>query len=319
MLLPCVEIATAMLVALLLATAVHGQEYPQRPIRLVTSEPGGSTDFVARIVAQGITTPMGQPVIVDNRGGGGSISGEIVTHAAPDGYTVLVTGSSFWGAPLFRKTTYDPVRGFTPISFLVNSPNVLVVYPGLPVKTVKDLIDLAKSRPGQLNYGSSSVGSSVHLAGELFKAMAGVDIVHVPYKGSGPSFIGLISGQVQMMWGTAPSSAAHIKSGKLRALAISTARQSAVYPELPTVAATVPGYESGGATAMFAPPKTPAAIVGRIHREIVQMFNQPGMKEKFLGLGSEVVASSPEQLGASVKADMARLGKVIKDAGLNVD
>ena len=262
---------------------------------------------------------MGQPVIVENRGGGGSISGEIVTKAAPDGYSVLVTGSSFWGAPLLRKTTYDPVRGFAPVSFLVNSPNVLVVYPSLPVKTVKDLIDMAKAKPGQLNYASSSVGSSVHLAAELFKSMAGVDIVHIPYKGSGPAFIALIGGQVQLMFGTAPSTAVHLKSGKLRALAISSPKPSALYPDLPTIAATVPGYETGGATAMFAPPKTPAAIVNRLNREVVTLLNQPDTKEKFLNVGSEVVASSPEQLGASVKADMARLGKVVKEAGLRLD
>lgn len=295
------------------------QTYPVRPVRLVTAEAGGSTDFVARVMAQGLTGPLGQPVIVDNRGAGGGISSEIVTHAAPDGYTVLVTGSSFWGAPLFRKTPYDPVQGFTPVSFLVNSPNVLVVNPQLPVKTVRDLIDLAKAKPGLLNYGSSSAGSSVHLAAELFKAMAGVDIVHIPYKGSGPAFIGVMSGQVQMMFGTAPSVAPYIKSGKLRALAVSSARQSAVYPELPTIAATVPGYETGGATAMFAPPKTPAAIIGRLNREAVNFLAQSEVKEKFLNVGSEVVASSPQQLANSVKADMVRLGKVVKDAGLRVE
>ena len=297
----------------------QAQNYPSRPIRLVTSESGGGTDFAARQMASGLTGPMGQPVIVDNRGGGSSISGEIVTKAAPDGYTLLVTGGSFWVGPLFRKTAYDPVKGFSPVSLLVNSPNILVVHPSVPVKSVKELIDLAKAKPGGLNYASTSVGGSAHLAAELFKFMASVNIVHIPYKGSGAAMINLIGGQVQMTFATVASIAPHIKSGKVRALAVTSTKPSALAPDLPTVAAVVPGYETGGATAMFAAPGTPATIVSRLNREVIRLLNQADVKERFFSVGVETVGSSPEQLAVTVKSEMTRLGKVIKEAGIKFE
>ena len=300
-------------------SAVSGQSYPQRSVRLVTQETGGGPDFAARLIAQGLTGPFGQPVIVENRGGGGSISGDIVSKAAPDGHTLLVTGGSFWVATLFRKASYDPVKGFTPVSMLVNSLILLVVPPSSPVKTVKDLIELAKANPGQLNYGAGTPGSITHLSAELFKSMAGVNIVHVPYKGSGPAVIGVIGGQVDMMLATSASVATHVKSGKVRAVAITSARPSVLYPDLPTVAATVPGYDSGGATAMFAPPRTPTSITDRLHRELVRLLEQLDVKEKFQSIGVEIVAGTPEHLASVVKTEMARLGKLVKEAGLRSD
>ncbi|MBI4190578.1 MAG: tripartite tricarboxylate transporter substrate binding protein [Betaproteobacteria bacterium] len=295
------------------------QNYPSRPIRLVTSEPGGGTDFAARTIALGIAGPLGQLVIVDNRGGGSNIAGEIVTRATADGHTLLVTGGSFWVGPLFRKTTYDPIKGFSPISLLVKSPNILVVNPSVAANSVGDLVALARAKPGALNYASGGIGTSSHLAAELFKYMAGVDIVHIPYKGSGAVNINLIGGQVQLTFATVASVASHIKAGRLKALAVTSAKPSTLVPDLPTVAATVPGYDTGGATAMFASPGTPAAIVSRLNREVVRLLNQADVREKFFNVGVETVGSSPEQLAATVKSEMARLGKVVKDAGIRVD
>jgi tripartite-type tricarboxylate transporter receptor subunit TctC len=298
---------------------VEAQNFPQRTIRLVTQEVGGGTDFAARQLAQGMSAALGQPVIVENRGGGGSISGEIVARASPDGHTLLVTGSSFWVSPLFRKAPYDPLRDFVAVSMLLNSPNVLVVPPAVPIKTVKDLIDMAKARPGALNYAAGTSGTITHLSAELFKAMARVNIVHVPYKGTGPAVAATVAGQVDLMFATSSSSAPLVKAGKLRAIAATSARPSALYPELPVVAATVPGYESGGATALFAPPGTPAVIVRRLHRETVSLLHHRDVKERFFNVGVETVAGTPEQLAASVKSEMTRLGKVIKDAGLRLE
>lgn len=298
---------------------VSGQSYPNKPIRLVTSEPGGGTDFAARTIAQGLTGPLGQPVIVDNRGSGGNISGEIVARAAPDGYTLLVTGGSFWVGPLLRKAPYDPIKDFAPISLLMNSPYVLVVHPAVQAKSVKDLIDLAKARPGALNYAATSIGGSPHVAGELFKSMAGVNIVTVPYKGTGPGLIGLMGGEVELAFAPVSAVAGHIKSGKLRALAVTSANPSALAPGLPPISATVPGYESGGPIAMFAPPKTPAAILNRLNREVASVLHHAAMKEKLFNIGMESVGSSPEQLAALVKSEMARLGKVFREAGIRLE
>ena len=300
------------------AVAALAQDFPQRPLRLVTQEVGGGPEFAARQLAQGLAGPLGQPVIVENRGGGGSFSGEIVAKAVPDGHTLLVTGGSFWTAPLFRKSPYDPVNDFAPISLLVNSVILLVVPPAAPIKSVKDLIEVAKARPGQLNYAAGTAGTITHLTAELFKSMAGVDIVYVPYKGSGPAIIGLIGGQVELMFATSASVAPTIKAGKLRAVAITSPRTSALFPELPTVAATVPGYDAGGRAAMFAPRRTPAAIINRLNREVEKVLNQPEVKERFANIGVEIVASTPAQLAAAVKSEIARMSKMVKDTGLKV-
>jgi len=304
-------------VSVLGTDASSAQNYPHKPIRFVTGAPGGGGDFVARLMAQGLTGPLGQPVIVDNRG---NIPGEIVAQALPDGYTLLVDSSSFLIGPLLQKMPYDAVKDFSPISWVVMSLNILAVHPSVPANSVKELIALAKAKPGQLNYGSGGAGSSTHLAAELFKSMAGIDIVRIPYKGAGPAMAALIAGEVQMVLGSAGSVTPLMKSGKLKALAVTSAQPSALFPGLPTMAATgVPGYESVAIHGIFAPVKTPAATVRILNEEVVRVVNTADVKEKFLKAGLETVGSSPEQFAAAIKSDLARMSKVIKEAGIKAD
>ena len=301
------------------AGMVWGQDFPNRPIRIVAPEVGGSGDFAARLVAQGLTAGLGQQVIVDNRGGS-YIPQLIVAKAAPDGYTLHVNATGFWIGPLLRKAPYDPIKDFAPISVMTSSSNVLVVHPSLPAKSVRELIALAKAKPGELNYATGLSGSSSHLAGELFKHMAGVNFVRVPYKGNGPAVIGLIGGEAQLMFPSSTAVRPHLKSGKLRALAVTSAEPSALVPGLPTVAAAgLPGYESVGRTVILAPAKTPAPIIKRLNQEVVRVLKQPDVKEKFFNTGVETVGSSPEQLAAMAKSEMTRIGKMIKDVGIKAD
>ncbi|MBI3939178.1 MAG: tripartite tricarboxylate transporter substrate binding protein [Betaproteobacteria bacterium] len=303
----------------LAAGVVSGQAYPNKPIRIVAPEAGGGGDFAARLIALGLSGSLGQQVIVENRGGAsGIIAGRTVAKAPPDGYTLLFYGSIFWIGALLQDVPYDPVADFSPITLATSSPNILVVHPSLPVNSVKELIALAKARPGELNYASTT-GSTPHLAAELFKAMAGVNIVRIPYKGAGPALNDLIGGQVQLMFPVAAAVTPHVKSGRLRALAVTSVEPSELVRGLPTVAATVPGYESVQMTAMFAPAKTPATIINRLNQEIVQVLNRADVKEKFFNAGAKVVGGSPEQLMATMKSEMARLGKVIKDAGIRAE
>lgn len=301
------------------AGVVFGQDYPNKTIRIVTATAGGGSDFTARIIAQGISGPLGQPVVVDNRTV--LLAGEHVSKAPPDGYTLTVMGGSSLILPLLqKKATYDAVRDFAPISLLVRTVNLVAVHPSLPVKSVKELIALAKARPGALNYSSSTVGASSHLGAELFKSMAGVNIVHVPYKGTGASITALISGEVQLTINDVGFIAPHVKSGRLRALAVTSDQPSVLAPGLPTVAASgVPGYELTGWTGMAAPAKTPGAIINRLHQEIVRVLNQPDVKEKYFNTGVETVGSSPEQFAAAMKSEVTQWSKVIKDAGIKVD
>jgi tripartite-type tricarboxylate transporter receptor subunit TctC len=297
------------------AGMVFGQNYPNKPIRIVASAAGGSGDFAARLIAQGLTGALGQQVVVDNRGG--IIPGEIVSKAPPDGYTLLIDAASFWIGPLLQETPYDPVKDFAPVTLTDSAPNVLVVNPSLPVKSVKELIALAKARPGELNYGSSSTGSTPHLAAELFNNMAGVKIVRVPFKGSGPAVISLLGGQVQLMFATAGSVAPHVKSGRLRALAVASPQPSALAPGLPTIAASgVPGYEAVAFEGMFAPAKTPVAIIDRLSQEIARVLNRAEVKERFFNAGVETVGSTPEEFAAAIRSNVAKWGKLIKDAGI---
>jgi tripartite-type tricarboxylate transporter receptor subunit TctC len=299
---------------------VSGQEYPGKPIRLVSPGPAGGADFVARSIAQGISGPLGQPVVVDNRPAG-VIPGQIVSKARPDGYTLMVNGNSFWIAPLMQDNIpYDPLKDFSPITTAVGSPNILVVNSSVAANSVKDLIALAKARPGALNYGSASAGGAVYLSAELFKHMAGVDIVRVSYKSSGAAVTALLGGEVQLMFANAPSVAAHVKSGRLRALAVTTLQPSALYPGLPTVAsAGLPGFEVASVYGVFAPARTPAAIVNRLNQEIVRFLGRTDVKERFLAAGVETIGSSPEELAAAMKSETARIGKVIREGGIAVN
>jgi tripartite-type tricarboxylate transporter receptor subunit TctC len=311
-------LAAAALIAA--ATGCWGAEsFPVKPIRVVTGGAGGGSDITARIVTQGITGPLGEPIIVDNRAAGVT-PGIIVSQAPPDGYTLLVQGSTFWVAPLLQKTPYDPVRGFAPVVLINNAPNVLIVNPAVPVSSVKDLIALAKAKPGQLNYASGSSGGSVHLAGELFRALAGIQFAFIPYKSAAQARTDVVSGEMQFSFLTAGGAIPLIKSGKLKALAVSSAKPSVLLPGVPTVAAAgVPGYESGTATGMFAPAGTPAPAIKRLNEETVRFLKQADTEQRFLNAGLEIVASTPAEFGAAVKSEMARLGKLIRDEHIHAE
>ncbi len=298
------------------ASLACGQSYPTKPIRIVTAAPGSNNDWGARIVAQELSGSLPQQVIVDNRGG--FITMEIVSKAPPDGYTLLFLGPTVWLLPLLRDNApWDPLRDFSPITLAVTSPNAIVVHPSLPVKSVKELIALAKARPGELNYGSGIIGSTPHLAAELFNAMAGVNMLRVPYKGTGPSMIALFSGEIHLMFPGLGSVAPHFKAGKVRALAVTSARPSPLAPGLPTVADSgLPGYESASILGIFAPARTPAAIINLLNQEIVRILNKADVKERFFSSGAETVGSSPEEFAATIKSEIAKWGKVIRDAGI---
>ena len=305
---------TLMPVLMLTAVSAFGQAFPNKPIRILASEIGGGNDFVSRQLTPGLTASLGQQVIVENRG---LIAPEIVSKATPDGYTLLINGGQLWLLPFLRdKVAYDPVRDFTPITMAVTSAGIVVVHTSVPANSIKDLIALAKAKPGELNYAAGALGAIPHLAAELFKNMTGTNIVHVPYKGNGPALNAVIGGQVQIMFTSAGTIAQHVTSGRLRALAVTTAKPSVLFPELPTVAATVPGYEAATLTAIFAPRGTPAAIVQRLNREMVKELNKPEIKERFAKQSIEVIASTPEDTAAKIKSEMTRLGKVIKEAGI---
>lgn len=288
------------------------QSYPYKQVRIITAEVGGGNDVVARLLAQGLAASSGQQVIVENRPGV-IIAVQTIAKAPPDGHTLLSYNNSLWTLPLVQAAPYDFLRDFAPVTMAAMSPNVLAVHPSLPVKTVRDLIVLAKSRPGELNYVSGATGSSAHMAGELFNAMANVNMVRVPYKGAGPGINDLIGGHVQLIFGTTGSVLPHVRSGKLRGLAVTSARPSALVPGLPTIAASgVPGYELIAIYGVFAPAKTPAMLISRLHEEITRVLQTPEAKERFFNLGIEVVGGSPQQLMDAVKADMARVSRVMK-------
>ena len=310
---------TALLSVAALWGVAHAQEFPARPVRVVTATIGGTTDLVARVIAQGLTASLGQQVIVDNRPTG-IIPGEIVVKAPPDGYTLLFHASSLWMMPLLQKVPFDPVKDLVPITLATNTPYLVVVHPAVPAKTIRELIALAKAKPGALNYGSGATGAASHLAAEQFKYMAQVNIVRVPYKGQGPAVLGLLGGEVQMSFASAPSVAGHIKAGKLRALAITTPTPSQLGPGLPTVAESgLPGYESAASAGMFAPAKTPPRLIARLNGEIVKALRRQDVKDLLSRDGTEVVGSTPEEFAAAINAEIASMGKVIRAAGIRTE
>jgi tripartite-type tricarboxylate transporter receptor subunit TctC len=312
------DAAPALAVALLslLAGAASGQSYPEKPIRIVTTVPGGSLDLTARVLAPRLTERLGKQVIVDNRGG--ILSMELVAKAPADGYSLLLASASLWTSQFLRNDVpWDPVKDYAPISLLVTSPNILIVHPSLPVRSVKELIALAKSQPGAINYASGQSGSSAHVAAELFKALAGVDMVRVAYKGQGPAMVSLVTGETQVSFPNAASATPFIKSGRARALAVTTAKPSVLAPGLPTLAAAgLPGYESKAVLGLFAPAKTPAAIVSRLNTEVVRVLNEPEVKQRFLASGAETVGSTPEELAAEIASDIATTGKLLRNIGV---
>jgi tripartite-type tricarboxylate transporter receptor subunit TctC len=311
--------AVALLTILMLVVSgVRAQPaavFPSKTIRIFTTDAGGASDLPARMIAKDLQVNLGQPAVVENRA---IIGVEIVAQAPADGHTLLHYTSPLWILPLMRaNVAWDVNRDFVPIAMTIVTPNVLVVHPSLPVKTVQELIALARARPGELNYGSTSPGSGNFISGELLKSMAGVNIVRVAYKGAAAALNALIGGEVQLVFPSAGSIRAHIQSGRLRALAVTSREPSPLAPGLPTMAASgLPGYESISYTGLFAPSKTPAAVINRIHQAVVLSLRAPGVKERLLSVGSEVVASTPMEAAATIKAETDRIRKLINDAGL---
>jgi tripartite-type tricarboxylate transporter receptor subunit TctC len=290
------------------------QPYPAKPVRIVTVAPGSANDIVARLIAQEIRAGLGQPVVVDNRG---AVAAELVARAPADGYTLLLYGSAVWLSPFIRASTpYDPVKDFAPITLVASSPNVVVVHPSLPVKSARELIALARSRPGEINYAAGSLGAAPHLAAELFKAMGKLNIVRVAYKGTGGSLIGILSGEVGLMFPTAGSVTPYIKAGKLRALAVTSLQPTALAPGLPLLSESLPGYESVSLNGMLAPARTPDNIIRQINVEVAKVMTRADIKEKLVAAGTDAMSTSPEEFAAIIRTDMAKWGKVIREAGI---
>ena len=316
-----------MLKALLVAGALlagslpaSAQPYPNRPLRIVVPfPPGGGTDIGTRIVAQKLQEAWGQAVIVENKPGAAGIVGtELTAKSAPDGYTFMMgnIGTHAINVSLYKKLAYDPVREFAPVSMVADLPLLLLVHPSVPANSVKELIALAKSQPGKLNFSSSGAGGSMHVAAELFKSMTGVDMVHIPYKGGAPAVADLLSGQVALSFSTVLETIQHVKAGKVRALAVTNDHRSIALPDLPTIAeAGLPGYQSISWLALFAPAGTPKEIVNKVSAESVRILKLPDVKERLLAQGAEPIGSTPEQLATILSADIAKYAKVIRESG----
>jgi tripartite-type tricarboxylate transporter receptor subunit TctC len=306
-----------------MVAGVHAQSYPIKPIRLlVPYPPGGGTDIIARIVGQKLGENVGQQVIIDNRGGaGGTIGTEIVAKSAGDGYTVLMAPTSHAINPsIYSKLPYDTLKDFAPVTLAASATIVLAAHPSIPVKSVKDLIALAKSKPGQLNFGSAGNGTVFHLVGELFKQQAGIDIVHVPFKGGGPTIVNLVAGQVSLAFETMLALSPHIQAGKVRALAVTGAQRSSVMPELPTVAEL--GFADIVAEnwyGFYVPAGTPKPLIARLNAEIVKILRTQDVKERFLSQGTEIVGSTPEQLAEYIRNEMVKWSRAAKQAGARID
>ena len=306
------------------STAAMAQGYPTKPIKLIVPfPPAGSTDLSARAVAGKLQERLGQPVVIENKpGAGGNIGGEQAAKAAPDGYTLFVgtVGTNAINASLYSKMPYDHQKDFVPVILLSKTPNVLVVHPSLPVNSVADVIKLAKSKPGELTFASSGVGTSIHMSGELFKSMAGLQMTHVPYKGSGPMLIDIISGQVNMSFDNLSAAIQHIKAGKLKALATTGTTRSPTLPDLPTVQeAGLAGYDSTSWNAIFAPANTPREVVEKLNRELNAILTSPETRKFFADQGAESGGGTPEQLTAFVRAETVKWSKVVKDSGAKAD
>ena len=310
-------------IMLIVALPVLAQSYPSKPIRLVLPyPPGGGTDVIARPLAQKLTEQLGQQVIVDNRGGaGGNIGMEFVAKSPADGYTLLfaLTAQYAVNPSLYPKLPYDPVRDYAPISLLANAPYLLVVHPALPAKSVAELVALVKARPGQLSYSSSGNGSGAHLAGEMLRSLARVEIVHVPYKGAGPAMPDLIAGQVQLSFITYTAAGPHIKTGRLRALGVTTAKRSPTLPDLPAIGETVAGYDSAVWYGFAAPAGTPLEIVSKLNAEVLRVLAAPDFRSRITLEAVSPIGSTPEEFGSFMRSEIVRWAKVVKDSGAKVD
>jgi tripartite-type tricarboxylate transporter receptor subunit TctC len=313
-------VSTAVLTPL---PALAADGFPDRPLRMIVPfPPGGSVDVVARIAGQKMTEIAGQSIVVDNRGGAsGNIGSELAARAPADGYTIMMTTIPLVVNPsLFSKVPYDVVRDFAPISLIAAAPFVLAVHPSLPAKSVKELVALARSRPGQLNYASAGSGTNLHIAAELFKNLSGTNIVHVPYKGGGPALSALLGGEAQLSFLGVVAVVPHVKSGKMRALALTATKRSAVLPDLPTIAeAGVPGYEFASWYGVLAPAGTPAPRITKLHGILVRSLRSPDLAGRMATEGADIIAGSPQQFAAYLKTELTKWARVVKDSGLRVE
>ena len=300
------------------------QDYPVRPIRFIAPNlPGGPTDILARIIAQKLSDSLGQPVVVENRAGAaGNIGTEVAAKSPPDGYTLLSGNIATFGAnvSLYKRLGFDPVKDFAPVVLVATQPNILVVHPSLPVTSVKELIALARARPGQLNYAGSGIGAVAHLAAELFKNDTATNIVHIAYKSAAPALTDLIAGQTQLMFATALSVQPHLQAKRLRPLAVTTPQRARAFPELPTVAeAGVPGFEATTWHGVLVPAGTPATIVGKLNAEINRLLQLPDVRERLGNLGAEIVGGTPKEFAEHIQREIPRWAKVIKAAGIQLE
>ncbi|BCJ89759.1 MFS transporter [Terrihabitans soli] len=313
----------ACLVSLGLAAPASAQSFPDRPITLVIPfAAGGSTDLVGRLIAEKMSEGLGQQVVVENKGGaGGNLGAAAVAKATPDGYTILMAtvATHALNPAVYPNMPYDPIKDFAPISLLVTVPNVLVVHPSVPANNAQELIALLKANPGKYSYASSGNGSPLHLSGELFKTMAGVDLVHVPYKGAGPALVDVIGGQVPIMFDNLPSSTQHIRSGKLKGIAVTSPQRAATFPDMPALNEALPGYETYTWNALFAPAGTPPEAIKKLNEEANKAVNDPKVKEKLAEFSATVVASTPEELGKFAAAELAKWAPIVKQSGAKAD
>lgn len=316
--------ATAAAGSLVALPASAQGSFPSKPITIVVPfSAGGTTDILARVVGEALKDELGQPVVIDNRAGaGGNIGGALAAKAPADGYTLFMgtVGTHAINAALYKKMPFDHVADFAPLTRVAMVPNLLVAHPSRPYKNVKELIAHAKSNPGKVTFGSSGNGSSIHLSGELFKTMTKVDMIHVPYKGSAPAVTDLIGGQIDIMFDNMPSAIQHVRSGRLKPIAVTTAKRSPELPDVPTIAeAGVPGYEATSWFGMFAPAKTPAPIVAQLNAALVKVLGNPDVKKKLAEQGAEPYAEKPEQFAEFIKQETAKWGRVVKASGASVD
>jgi tripartite-type tricarboxylate transporter receptor subunit TctC len=306
----------------LAAGSAAAQQYPERPIRIIVPQsPGASTDITARLVAQGLNEALKQPVIVDNRPGSSGIAGtEMVARAAPDGYTLMVVASSFSINPaLGRKLPYDSIRDFTTVAQLSKFPNMLAAHPSAPVKALPDVLSQARAKPGQLAYASAGIATGTHMTIELLKYMTKIDLLHVPYKGGGPAMTAAMGGQTPLVVGTSVGLLTHVRAGKLKAIAITSPKRSAVAPEVPTFAEAVPGFEHEPWNGMFAPARLPKPVLAKINAEVARVMRSPDVKKVFDRDGADVVASKPEEFSAVLKSEIAKWTKVARAANIKAE
>jgi tripartite-type tricarboxylate transporter receptor subunit TctC len=311
--------AAALVLALTASAAA--QDYPSKPVRLIIPfPPGGSNDVVGRMIATQLSDRLGKQVVVDNRGGAGGIIGtEAAANAAHDGYTLLIISIAHAVSPWLYKLQYDPIKSFTPVAILASGPNVLVVNPDLPVHSVGELIALAKQKPGELNYASAGIGSFQHLGGELFKLTAGINIVHVPYKGGGPAMTDVLGGYTKIMFSSLVQTSGFVRSGQLRALGTSGPHRSSVLPDVPTIAEGLPGYEATNWWGVMAPAGTPPAIVAKLHDEIAAVQNSEQTRKQFEAQGAEIVQMSSAEFGAFVASEITKWERVVKEGGIKAE